>query len=483
MNDHKYEAGILRLYSWLAQRYFYLVSLCKLLLILQVEDAISLLPQIPETQHDEVWTYWQVISVAVKAAVGGRGPIVAKRTKAGTARGRPRGRPRLYNHQREVLTGNGGNNLTAREETGERVTKATSGKCSNEKCDTVDSKKGLEQLSVIKPTSPQDGTSAITDANCTEESFYQEIPTGSREQQHPHVPTTVAAPASSEISTMTAEHVSADTLGDQEIVVKISREEGSNSGPQVHLVSEPKRTLAGVSSQATVEITTAMTSNISKVVVTSAAATISGPVPQSSEPCLAPSPVIKRKRGRPPKSMSAKSLQTLPACTSVQPHQREVVPSVSSEVGPEGKIAGGSELSSAGSSAGDGKLQNGLQSIITALELEERKSKSTTMAVAGPASTVRRSERRVAPNRDKLFCYFDQTQREEEEEGVEDNEERSGSTTAISIAEKLVAEVKQESKDVKVKSEDEKMGERTCHVCSAILMSASSMAGTESYLL
>ena len=447
---------------------------------MQVEDAISLLPQIPETQRDEVWTYWQVISVAVKAAVGGRGPIVAKRTKTGAARGRPRGRPCLYGQRRKVVMGNGSlSDLIGREETVGGGVETASGKCSDEKCDTVDSKKRLEQLSLIKPTSPQNGTRMISDANHTESSFDSQIPhtsnsTFSEEPLHPHVPTTVAAPASSEISVMTAEHVSAETLADQEFVAKVSREGGSSSGPLIHFVSVPKGTSASKSPQTSVKVTAAETSNINQAAVTSAIESISGPPLQVSGPHLPAFPAIKRKRGRPPKSMSAKSLQTLPTSTPVRIQQRDIVQGASCEVGSEGKsdVRGSVE-----SSTGDVKLQNDLQSIITALELEEKKS--TTTAVAPSAGKVRRSERRAAPNRDKLFCYFDQTQREEEEEVVEEQEEdRDGSTTAVSIAEKLVANVKQESKEMKVKSEDEKVEERTCHVCSAVLMSASSMAGT-----
>ena len=452
---------------------------------MQVEDAISLLPQIPETQRDEVWTYWQVISVAVKAAVGGRGPIVAKRTKTGAARGRPRGRPCLYGQRRKVVMGNGSlSDLIGREETVGGEVETASGKCSDEKCDSVDSKKGLEQLSQIKPTSPQNGTRMISDANHTESSFDSQIPhtsnsTFSEEPLHPHVPTTVAAPASSEISVMTAEHVSAETLADQEFVVKVSREGGSSSGPLIHFVSVPKGTSASKSPQTSVKVTAAEISNINQAAVTSAVESISGPPLQVSGPHLPAFPVVKRKRGRPPKSMSAKSLQTLPTSTPVQIQQRDIVQGVSCEVGSEGKP---DARGSVESSTGDVKLQNDLQSIITALELEEKKSKSTTTAVAPSAGKVRRSERRAAPNRDKLFCYFDQTQREEEEEVVEEQEEdRDGSTTAVSIAEKLVANVKQESKEMRVKSEDEKVEERTCHVCSAVLMSASSMAGTENY--
>ena len=445
---------------------------------MQVEDAISLLPQIPETQRDEVWTYWQVISVAVKAAVGGRGPIVAKRTKTGAARGRPRGRPCLYGQRRKVVMGNGSlSDLIGREETVGGGVETASGKCSDEKCDTVDSKKGLEQLSLIKPKSPQNGTRMISDANRTESSFDSQIPhtsnsTFSEEPLHPHVPTTVAAPASSEISVMTAEHVSAETLADQEFVVKVSREGGSSSGPLIHFVSVPKGTSASKSPQTSVKVTAAETSNINQAAVTSAVESISGPPLQVSGPHLPTFPVVKRKRGRPPK-------QTLPTSPPVQIQQKDIVQGASCEVGSEGKpdARGSSE-----SSTGDVKLQNDLQSIITALELEEKKSKRTTTAVAPSAGKVRRSERRAAPNRDKLFCYFDQTQREEEEEVVEEQEEdRDGSTTAMSIAEKLVANVKQESKEMRVKSEDEKVEERTCHVCSAVLMSASSMAGTENY--
>lgn len=445
---------------------------------MQVEDAISLLPQIPETQRDEVWTYWQVISVAVKAAVGGRGPIVAKRTKTGAARGRPRGRPCLYGQRRKVVMGNGSlSDLIGREETVGGGVETASGKCSDEKCDTVDSKKGLEQLSLIKPKSPQNGTRMISDANRTESSFDSQMPhtsnsTFSEEPLHPHVPTTVAAPASSEISVMTAEHVSAETLADQEFVVKVSREGGSSSGPLIHFVSVPKGTSASKSPQTSVKVTAAETSNINQAAVTSAVESISGPPLQVSGPHLPTFPVVKRKRGRPPK-------QTLPTSPPVQIQQRDIVQGASCEVGSEGKpdARGSSE-----SSTGDVKLQNDLQSIITALELEEKKSKRTTTAVAPSAGKVRRSERRAAPNRDKLFCYFDQTQREEEEEVVEEQEEdRDGSATAVSIAEKLVANVKQESKEMRVKSEDEKVEERTCHVCSAVLMSASSMAGTENY--
>ncbi|XP_076447283.1 uncharacterized protein LOC143284484 [Babylonia areolata] len=71
----------------------------------RVEEAISLLPQIPEIHRNEVWTYWQIISVAVKAAVGGRGPIVAKQPAAGQKR--PRGRPRLHRQQSDLSGSNG----------------------------------------------------------------------------------------------------------------------------------------------------------------------------------------------------------------------------------------------------------------------------------------------------------------------------------------------------------------------------------------
>ena len=463
---------------------------------MQVEDAISLLPQIPETQRDEVWTYWQVISVAVKAAVGGRGPIVAKRTKTRATRGRPRGRPRLYGRHREVLSP--GNDLASKADLRDEVIEMAIGKGGDEieNPDIVDTKEKFELQPPIQPSAPQDGTatSVTADAHCSEGSAHQEIPqisnpTASSKQQHSHVLATFAVPTSSEVPsvTLTAGEVSAAMQVDGEIVTTVSRGVGSSSGPQVHIVSVPVGTSAGapISQQTAVKTAASESSDADAVDVTSATASASAPPPSQTlvQSPLRASPIVKRRRGRPPKSTTAISLQTLPACALETARQGGMSEAMPSEGGSESesKTAVDSEFGANGSAPAGGVMQNDLQSIITALELEERKSKDSSSTVkAPPPSKVRRSERRIAPNRDNLFCYFDQTQREESEEGVEGvEEEEGGGSAAVSLAEKLIADVKQESKEARVKSEDEKMEERTCHVCFAVLMSASSMAGTD----
>ncbi|KAK7102254.1 uncharacterized protein [Littorina saxatilis] len=465
----------------------------------KVEEAINLLPQIPETQREDLWTYWQVISVAVKAAVGGRGPILVKPTKTGgTSRGRPRGRgrPRVFGSQ----------SLSQREQHVWRIESSAAIKIKHDSrngtvvAKTAQSNAGKQNdfaeanikvslpnqdlsVSPVEKSTPVavDGTVCSTgSSDPKEKSNMWDDNTSNKEQQHAvsaQWPAGFQSASSIDHGCEENSHTTENTsLVKQEVVMKTSR--GEDNVPHVDFVSVPKELVATQSSETATQATGTNSTTDDNETDDVKVVTLNLQIPAHSTDAASlhqGHPTKTRKRGRPPKSTTTLSH---PGQLTSSSTTAEVEDTTVDQKIPAQNFSGNGALNHEDiMTKEEDRTQNGLQSIITALELEEKKNKDAK-ETAPSAAKVRRSERRSAPNRDKLFCYFDKTKQEDEEKEEEEEAMKEEGEEEEGDAESGTEPVVQDTQDlyVKMQTEEEKAQQRTCTVCGVELMSASSMA-------
>ncbi|KAL8621795.1 hypothetical protein ACOMHN_016282 [Nucella lapillus] len=371
----------------------------------KVEEAISLLPQIPEVHRHEVWTYWQIISVAVKAAVGGRGPAVAKQTAA-ARQARPRGRPRL----------------NAQQSSGDKTPgeKKGYGRGVRKLGRKVDKQKVSYRKNKCHPDEQRDG-------------FGGRI-----------------------FHSMDKSSVASASISATAVTSKQSSFTADGANHLRHLLSFPsaaERPILSVnmdSSEDRINPSVPVENNATTVHTARNSST-----PQDD---FISQPVVGASAVELPDSLGCDS-STSAVCTESLHKETEVSSS------------------------------NNEKELTLTDTVPRSKNKYNKVPSRNPAlAAVRRSGRRAAPNRDKLFCYFTPSQQGKvEEEDVElkvkeeaedeaeedeyciedgDNEERVSDTGNAEEE-----EVKEEGKE---KTEEEKK-QTTCPKCHVVLMSASSL--------
>lgn len=403
----------------------------------------------------------------MKTALGGRGPVVP-----GSYRryGVPRGRPKIRSPVQKTYR-----NLDKLDELCAGVNndnKNLSGQYENPRVEDSFSNSEISSISsdLIPHVASQETVESVTEINRIDKDFV-DLQTAVQMSSAFIVDNSVAA-------------LSDNQFVPHQIIVKVS-EGGTGNGVSCHA---PQNV------------------NIVSLPSPPTALKTSYEVPAGSENCILVPPVgmnvclpasepVKRKRGRPPKhcllarrkvslecqaslaTVSENAVETAVTLLQRNVHEKQ---SDITETGQNANIVSDQQVSGSVGSPFKKELTKELSFIITALEqeiakdtvqpfLETLKSKSDNQA----SGKVRRSERRTAPNRDSLYCYFDQIKPEEEEE-VE-GEAYEGDTNENS--EDKTLSVSQVPRGPRAKTEEEKIKERTCPICKTLLGCSSSMAG------